>query len=87
MPTGPDQLNAATSSPTTPATASGTAGRGVSIFFRSASSLPVSTSTGAALMPLPPMSMPSACMALDYSRPGRQSIRVPAGDARSQVIS
>ena len=66
MPTGPDQLNAVTSSFTTAATASGRAGRGVSIFCRAASSLPVSTSTGAALMPVPPMSMPSACMAIEY---------------------
>ncbi len=76
MPTGPDQLNEVVSSFTTPATASGRAGRGVSIFCRSASSFPVATSTGAPLMPVPPMSMPSACMALEYS-PG--PFRVPGG--------
>jgi imidazole glycerol-phosphate synthase subunit HisF len=66
MPIGPDQLNVAVSFFTTSDTAWGSAGRGVSIFCRSASSLPVATSTGAALIPDPPMSMPSACMAIDY---------------------
>jgi hypothetical protein len=63
-PTGPDHLNEVVSCFTTSATASGTAGRGVAIFCRSARSFPVATSTGAALIPEPPMSMPSACMAL-----------------------
>ena len=63
MPTGPDQLNEAVICFTTSATASGRAGRGVAIFCRSVTNLPVVTSTGAPLMPEPPMSMPSACMA------------------------
>ena len=67
MPTGPDQLKEVVSLFTTSATGPGRAGRGVSIFSRSARSLPVVTSTGAALMPEPPMSMPSACMAIEYS--------------------
>jgi hypothetical protein len=62
MPIGPDQLKAVVSCFTTSATASGSAGRGVAIFCRSARNLPVVTSTGAALMPEPPMAMPSACM-------------------------
>jgi hypothetical protein len=64
MPTGPDQSNEAVRFFTISAIGPGRAGRGVSIFCRSASSFPVATSTGAALMPLPPMSMPSACMAI-----------------------
>ena len=64
IPTGPDQLNEVVSCFTTSATASGRAGRGVGIFRRSARSLPAAASTGAALMPEPPMSMPSACMPL-----------------------
>ena len=75
MPTGPDQSKEAVSFFTTSATASGTAGRGVSIFCRSASSLPAITSTGAALMPDPPMSMPSTCMAIEYSRPSAAGAR------------
>ena len=61
-PMTPDQLNASTSSCTTSVTASGVAGDGVAIFFRSASSFPVARSTGAPLIPVPPMSIPSACM-------------------------
>src|SRR5262245_25340353 len=48
-----------TISPTTPATAAGVAGCGVAMRSRSAASLPVASSTGAPLMPVPPMSMPS----------------------------
>ena len=83
MPTGPDQLKKVVSCFTTSATASGLAGRGVAIFCRGASSLPVVTSTGAPLMPEPPMSMPSACMAQAY-RPARIGQRQ---EERSQVIS
>src|SRR5580658_1676379 len=84
MPTGPDQLKEVVSSFTTPATASGRAGCGVSIFCRSASSFPVATSTGAPLMPEPPMSMPSACMALEYAPrpvpcPRRGGVTSPVG--------
>src|ERR1035438_2472237 len=61
IPAGPVQPNPLARSRTTSATASGTAGRGVSILTRSAASLPVNTSTGAALIPVPPMSMPSTC--------------------------
>jgi hypothetical protein len=64
MPVGPDQEKVSTSLCTTSATASGTAGRGVAIFTRSAANVPVSRSTGAALIPVPPISMPSACMLL-----------------------
>ena len=60
----PDQPNACTSSWTTSLTASGVEGGGVRIFFRSASSFPVARSTGAPLIPVPPMSMPSACMSI-----------------------
>jgi imidazole glycerol-phosphate synthase subunit HisF len=75
IPTGPDQLKEVVSFLTTSATASGSAGRGVSIFCRSASSLPVVTSTGAALMPEPPMSMPSTRMAIEYSCPSAARAR------------
>src|SRR5215469_720409 len=81
-PTGPDQPNDLVSRATTPATASGVAGRGVSIFCRSASSLPAATSTGAALIPVPPMSTPSACMKapllFTFLLPGLAS-QAPAG--------
>ena len=63
MPAGPVQLNASTNWPTVLATASGTAGWGVSSLTRSASSLPCPVSTGAALIPEPPISMPSTCTA------------------------
>src|ERR1700733_1052922 len=66
MPIGPDHSNEVTSWLTTSATASGTAGCGVAIFFRSASSFPAATSTGAPLMPVPPISMPSACIRIPY---------------------
>ncbi len=70
-PVGPDQEKASTSLCTTSATAFGTAGRGVAIFTRSATKVPVSRSTGAALIPVPPISMPSACMLAPYpSRTG-----------------
>ena len=45
---------------TTFAIASGVAGLGVAILYRSAVSVPVSRSTGAAFMPVPPMSMPKS---------------------------
>ena len=60
--TSPLWGNEPASSRTTSVTASGVAGRGVAIFFRSASSFPVSRSTGAPLIPVPPMSIPSACI-------------------------
>ena len=59
MPTGPVQSKRLTSSLTTAATASGSAGCGVSSLIRSVTSFPVLTSTGAPLIPVPPMSMPS----------------------------
>ena len=61
-PVTPDQLNELASSRTTSVTASGVDGCGVAIFWRSASIVPVATSTGAPLMPVPPMSIPSTCM-------------------------
>ena len=61
-PVTPVQPNDAATSCTTSVTASGVAGCGVAIFFRSASSFPVSRSTGAPLIPVPPMSIPSACI-------------------------
>ena len=63
MPTGPVQSKFFTCWATTAATASGLAGRGVSTLTRSVSSFPLAVSTGAALIPVPPMSMPSTCTA------------------------
>ncbi len=78
-PMGPDQEKACTSWLTTPATACGADGCGVAIFTRSARNLPVSRSTGAAFVPVPPISMPSACMlapspsrAAPSRKPGRR---------------
>ena len=59
MPIGaPSSAPLATSSETTSATATGLPPSGVSTRVRSAANSPVSTSTGAPLMPLPPKSMP-----------------------------
>ena len=63
IPAGPRQPNDSTSCPTVLATVSGTAGCGVSSLTRSASNLPWAVSTGAPLIPEPPMSMPSTCTA------------------------
>ena len=52
-------LKCSATSPTTFATASGVDGFGVSIRSRSAANSPVARSTGAPLMPEPPMSIPS----------------------------
>ncbi len=61
-PTGPvESGNLATSSAMISPTASGVDCSGVSMRSRSAANSPVSTSTGAALMPLPPKSMPIGC--------------------------
>ena len=60
-PTGPVQSKFFTCWATTAATASGSAGWGVSTLTRSVSSVPLVVSTGAALIPVPPMSMPSTC--------------------------
>ncbi len=60
-PTGPVQSKCVDQLPTTSATASGVAGCGVRIRLRSVGSSPVAMSTGAPLMPVPPMSMPKAC--------------------------
>ena len=60
-PIGPSPIWSAkrsTISPTTAATFFGVDGDGVSILNRSRISSPVVRSTGAPLMPLPPMSMP-----------------------------
>ena len=67
-PVTPVQPNDCATSLTTSVTASGVAGCGVAIFFRSASSFPVARSTGAPLIPVPPMSIPNACMCLIPSR-------------------
>ena len=60
-PTRPVQLNFCTRSATMSATGPGSAGCGVAILIRSEISVPVSVSTGAALIPVPPMSTPSMC--------------------------
>src|SRR5215469_715445 len=60
-PTGPVQAKSCTRRAATSMTASGVAGWGVWIFCRSAVSWPVDVSTGAALMPVPPISMPRTC--------------------------
>ena len=60
-PIGPSPMASAklaTISPTTAATFFGVDFSGVAILSRSAVSSPVARSTGAPLMPLPPMSMP-----------------------------
>jgi cyclase len=61
-PIAPLHVNDPASSRTTSVTASGVAGRGVSIFLRSSASRPVMRSTGPPLIPVPPMSIPSTCM-------------------------
>ncbi len=58
MPTGPVHSKWSTSLATTSAIAFGVAGCGVGIRWRSAVSSPVFVSTGAPLIPEPPMSMP-----------------------------
>ena len=68
-PTAPSPPNLATTWATTSATDAGTAGCGVSSRYRSAVSVPRSTSTGAPLMPVPPMSIPSTCCATTRSLP------------------
>ncbi|MDX6341338.1 MAG: hypothetical protein QOH87_1476 [Trebonia sp.] len=69
-PVTPVHPNACATSLTTSVTASGVAGCGVAIFFRSAASFPVSRSTGAPLIPVPPMSIPNARICLIPSRRG-----------------
>jgi hypothetical protein len=59
MPAGPVQPKPATSPLTASAIGSGSAGRGVATLTRGALKAPVVTSTGAALIPEPPMSIPS----------------------------
>ena len=54
--------NLSTSSRKTAATAFGVAGRGVAILTRSPAKSPVSRSTGAPLMPVPPKSMPKGSL-------------------------
>ena len=61
-PTGPVHPNDVTNSATTSATSLGVPGFGVGIRCRFSSNSPVSVSTGAAFMPLPPMSMPNALL-------------------------
>ncbi len=63
-PVGPSQAKCSTISATTAATASGLAGSGVGTRSRSRVSRPFATSTGAPLIPDPPMSIPSASMYL-----------------------
>ena len=58
-PTGPPVSMRSSTSPTTWATACGVAGDGVGTRIRSAASFPVAMSTGAALIPVPPMSTPT----------------------------
>src|SRR5439155_25668730 len=58
-PIGPDQPKSATSCLTASATGSGCAGLGVGTLTPSAARVPVVTSTGAALIPEPPISIPS----------------------------
>ena len=66
-PTGPSQENDPTSSSTTSHTFSGVPGFGVGSRRRLSASVPVLKSTGAAFMPLPPMSIPNAVpMAVSY---------------------
>ncbi len=79
MPTGPVHSKFFTCCATTAATASGLAGRGVSTLTRSVRNVPVVVSTGAALMPVPPMSMPSTCTAQPSVR-----LRIPPGAAGPQ---
>jgi hypothetical protein len=80
MPVGPVQSNDLATSCTTSATAVGVEGRGVRIFLRSASSLPVATSTGDPLMPLPPMSIPNACIP-QFLPPGGVVMRPPSASS------
>ena len=63
-PTGPFQSKWSTTSATTSATAFGVAGFGVRMRKRSPASSPLSTSTGAPLMPVPPMSTPITMLSL-----------------------
>ncbi len=79
MPTGPVQSKFFTCCATTAATASGLAGWGVSTLTRSVSNVPLVVSTGAALMPVPPMSMPSTCTAQPSVH-----LRIPPGAAGPQ---
>src|SRR5262245_61189888 len=58
-PTGPGMPICCGISPTTSATACGVAGDGVSNRTRSAANLPSAMSTGAPLIPVPPMSIPT----------------------------
>ncbi len=58
QPMAPRHSKCRASCPTTSATASGSEGSGVGMRWRGPASSPVARSTGAPLMPLPPMSMP-----------------------------
>ena len=69
-PAGPLKSNDLATCRTTSVTASGVAGCGVRILLRSASSFPVSRSTGAPLIPVPPISIPSACIPQSFP-PGK----------------
>ena len=71
-PIGPFHPKCSTMSATTSSTASGVPGLGVRMRWRRARSTPRRVSTGAPLMPLPPMSMPSM-------RTGRRAGRRRAG--------
>ncbi len=62
MPTGPFQSKWPTTSATPSATLAGVAGWGVSTLWRSCASSPRSRSTGAPLIPEPPMSTPKISM-------------------------
>src|SRR6185437_2266958 len=80
IPAGPVQLKSWTSPCTALAIASGSAGRGVSTLIRSVMNVPLAVSTGAALIPEPPMSMPSTCTALPplgSAAPGRGGTAEP----------
>ncbi len=73
MPALPDQPNSATRPRTASATAFGPAGCGVGTLIRSLVRLPMVTSTGAALIPEPPMSIPRTSTA-----PSLTQLSVPA---------